>query len=188
MYREQLEVGFRMPAHEFWSQLVEYYHLSLAQLTPSAIFCVIHFLAGCAEKKVTPTVELFRYYFQVKKSPKDIGFMTINSRKNREFRVKNPDKFRKWKTKLFFFKPLDGKETLCEEWCSKDTLDSWNEKDKIPPGGEELATLGTREGLFTEEELSSYKESPAPCQSLTKAIPNQRKKRKGRCLPVTLIG
>lgn len=90
VYKDQLEAGFRIPAHKFWSLLVKYYHFSLAQLTPSAIFCVVHFLAGCAEKKVTPTVELFRYFFQVKKSPKDIGFLTINSRKNREFRGKKP--------------------------------------------------------------------------------------------------
>lgn len=181
MYWGQLEAGFRLPAHKFWAQLVNYYHLSLAQLTPSAIFCVIHFLAGCIRKEVNPTIELFRYYFQVKRSPKDVGFMTINSRKNREFKVKNPDKFRKWKTKSFFFKPPAGQETLCEEWCSKDTLDSWSEKDKVPLGGEELARLGTQEGFFTEDELSSLKLSSALCESMVKVIPTPKKKRKGRC-------
>lgn len=181
VYRGQLEAGFRLPAHRFWAQLVGYYHLSLAQLTPSAIFCVVHFLVGCAKGGVNPTIDLFRYYFQVKKSPKDCGFMTVNSRKNREFRVKNPDKFRKWKTKYFFFKPLDGEDTLCEEWCSKDTLDSWGEKDKVPLGVEELARLGAQEGFFTEDELSSYGLSTAPHESVAKGIPTQKKKKKGRC-------
>lgn len=46
VYRWQLEAGFRLLAHGFWAQLVNYYHLSLAQLTPSAIFLLFIFWLG----------------------------------------------------------------------------------------------------------------------------------------------
>lgn len=180
LYVKYLEFGFRLPFHPFWEQIVSHYHVALGKITPSGVFCITHFLAGCASEKVTPTLDLFRYHFQVKRSPKEFGWVTVSSRSDRVFKVKNPDTARKWKPDFLFFRVNDSVSTLSEEWYFGDISDSWNEKNPIPEGEEKLAKLGLRRGGITEEDFISYGLSPAEAEEMSETPPKPRKKRKGR--------
>lgn len=128
---------------------------------PLELEVITHFLAGCASEKVTPTLDLFRYHFQVKRSPKEFGWVTVSSRSDRVFKVKNPDTARKWKPDFIFFRVNDSVSTLSEEWYFGDISDSWNEKNPIPEGEAKLAKLGLRRGGITEEDFLSYGLTPA---------------------------
>lgn len=125
-------------------------------------------------------MDLFRYLLQVKRSPKELSWVTVSSRPGRVFKVKNPDSARKWKTNFVFFQVSNSISTLSEEWYFGDISDNWNEKSPIPDGGKELAKLGLQEGIFSEEELITYGLSSARTEEMPKPPPKPKKKRKGR--------
>ena len=115
MYLKQLEYGFRFPVHPFWVRLLSHFRLVLAQITPAGCLFITHFLGSCKRAGVAPTLILFQYLAHIKRAPRVLGWYSVSSKPEREFRIQNLDLARKWKSDFFFFCTPDA-ITLSEEW------------------------------------------------------------------------
>lgn len=167
VFEDQMKGGLRFPIPPFVCAILNYFQVPLAQVVPNGIRIVMRFLVTCLEEKVTPTVELFRYFFQFKKAAQAPGGMTFASRGG--FRVITPDNNTGWKPRYFFARiPNSG---LVEEWNFNIQPDHLpNRQLHKPKDYEKLEMIGTRNGKqFSEKELVKNGLSPACVPSRGKA-------------------
>lgn len=88
-YEDQLKGGLRFPLHPFIPQLLSYYKTPVAQVVPNGVRIITQFLLSFLEQGVTPTIELFRYFFQMKRAAQAGGYVGFSSRGG--FLVSTPD-------------------------------------------------------------------------------------------------
>lgn len=159
VFEDQLKGGLRFPVPPFVCEVLNFFRIPLAQVVPNGIRILIRFLLTCLEKKVDPTIGLFRYFFQFKKAAQAPGCVTFASRGG--FRVVTPDNNMGWKPRYFFARiPNSG---LLEEW-NLDVQPDHLPKRQLhkPKNYEKLEVIGSRDGKhFSEKELVKYGLSPA---------------------------
>lgn len=94
--------GLRFPIPPFVQEVLAHFRVPLAQLVPNGVIMLIRFLLTCAELKEVPKIDLFRYFFQLKKAAQAPGCVTFSSRGG--FRVLTPDNNTGWKPRYIFFR------------------------------------------------------------------------------------
>ena len=112
LYEEHLVAGLRFPLHKFIVDVLRYYRIPLAQLVPNGVRILIRFLITCLEHNVPPTVTLFRYFFQMRRSSQTVGYRSFHSRT--PLKILTPENNQGWKPRFFFVR-VQGWD-LPEEW------------------------------------------------------------------------
>ena len=112
LYKEHLVAGLRFSLHKFIVDVLRYYRISLAQLVPNGVRILIRFLITCLEHNVPPTVTLFRYFFQMRRSSQSVGYRSFHSRT--PLKILTPENNQGWKPRFFFVR-VQGWD-LPEEW------------------------------------------------------------------------
>ena len=112
LYEEHLVAGLRFPLHKFIVDVLRYYRIPLAQLVPNGVRILIRFLITCLEHNVPPTVTLFRYFFQMRRSSQTVGYRSFHSRT--PLKILTPENNQGWKPRLFFVRVQGW--YLPEEW------------------------------------------------------------------------
>lgn len=170
-YEDQLKGGLRFPLHPFLLRVLNYYKVPIAQVVPNGIRIIIRFLLTCLEQDVTPTLELFRYFFQMKKAAQTEGYIGFSSRGG--LRITTPDNNSGWKPRYLFFRltgvlRMAGPQ-LREEWNFSVDVDRLPNRDlQRPKGREALSFLDTIEGKkIKEADLVKHGLSPANLATLT---------------------
>ena len=100
LYEEHLKAGLRFPLHLFISILLNEYRVPLAQIVPNGIRILIKFLMLCVEHGIEPTIELFRFYFQFRKTVQCLGYKTFHARSN--LKIITPDNNANWRPRYLF--------------------------------------------------------------------------------------
>lgn len=136
-YEDQMKGGLRFPLHPFLLRLLNHYKVPLAQVVPNGIRIIIRFLLACLKQEVTPTIELFRYFFQMKKAAQTGGYIGFSSRGG--LRITTPDNNSGWKPRFLFFR-LTGAlrmagPNLREEWNFNVEPDRLPNRDLLKPTG-----------------------------------------------------
>ena len=80
VYKDQLLAGVRFPLHPFLLDLLNHYQMPLAQIAPNGVRILIRFLLTYLENKVEPSVDLFRYFFQLRRGVQAKGYRFFQSR------------------------------------------------------------------------------------------------------------
>lgn len=102
LFEDQLKGGLRFPIPQFVRDVLNYYRVPLAQVVPNGVRILVRFLLTCLEMEVTPSIALFRYFFQLKKAAQAPGCVTFSSRGG--FRIRTPDNNMGWKPRYVFAK------------------------------------------------------------------------------------
>ena len=68
LYEGQLKADLRFPLVPFVRELLNEYRVPLAQIVPNGIRILMKFLLLCGENEVEPTIDLFRFCFQLRKA------------------------------------------------------------------------------------------------------------------------
>lgn len=66
VYIDYFRVGLRVLVCELVPRVLEYYGVHITQLTPNAIGKIIRFEILCRAEERDPSIEVFRYFFQMK--------------------------------------------------------------------------------------------------------------------------
>lgn len=158
-FEDQLKGGLRFPIHPFICEVLNYFRIPLAQVVPNGMRIVVRFMLSCRQQSVKPTIELFRYFFQLKKAVQASGCVGFSSRGG--YRVLTPDNNTGWKPRYFFFRTPGL--NLLEEWNYNVGPDRLVNRDTNKPKNyERLTILEAQNGKkFTEDELIEHGLSPA---------------------------
>ena len=74
LYEGHLRAGLRFPLVPFVRNILNEYRVPLAQIVPNGIRILMKFLLLCGENEVEPTIELFRFCFQLRKAAQASGY------------------------------------------------------------------------------------------------------------------
>ncbi|KMZ11548.1 hypothetical protein BHUM_05666 [Candidatus Burkholderia humilis] len=122
----------------------------MAQLVPNGIRILVVFVLTCLQNKIIPTLDLFRYFFQLKKAAQTDGYYGFASRG--KFKILVPDNNAGWKPRFTFVKI--GNSFLPEEFNPRDLVDRLKNRNKnIPLNVEGLKNIGQVDGRRLHETL-----------------------------------
>lgn len=65
VYEEQLKAGLRFPINPFYSDIVNFYKLSIAQLYPNNWHIVVAFRFICFNNNISSSIALFSQLYQL---------------------------------------------------------------------------------------------------------------------------
>ncbi|GKV20494.1 hypothetical protein SLEP1_g30615 [Rubroshorea leprosula] len=105
VYKDQFACGLRFPLHPFFLEICDEFSIGLPQLTPRAIAYIVAFIVRCFLLRITPTRELFCFFFHLK-TAEPTGSWYYFSRRVLEFQGVD-DKKRRWGNTVFV-DPLPG--------------------------------------------------------------------------------
>ncbi|GKV06376.1 hypothetical protein SLEP1_g18277 [Rubroshorea leprosula] len=107
VYGHYLTAGLRFLVPELLVALLLEYGLGLTQLVPNAVRLILGFLVYCRTRGVIPTVNIFKYFFLIKRgSKKERGWFYFTPRVagggGRNLFSAGPSSIKGWKDKFFF--------------------------------------------------------------------------------------
>ncbi|GKV19331.1 hypothetical protein SLEP1_g29609 [Rubroshorea leprosula] len=105
VYKDQFACGLRFPLHPFFLEICDEFSISLPQLAPRAIAYIVAFIVRCFLLRITPTRELFCFFFHLK-TAEPTGSWYYFSRRVLEFQGVDDKKRRRGNT--VFVDPLPG--------------------------------------------------------------------------------
>lgn len=100
LYVDYLRAGLRVPVCELVLRVLEYYKIHITQLTPNAVGRIIGFEVLCRAEGKDPTIETFRYFFQIQISGDWYSFSTRAEAP--ELMYGFPDSIKGWKGRFIF--------------------------------------------------------------------------------------
>lgn len=111
---EHIRDGLSVPLPPFLLQLLQFYKLALAQLSPNSIRLVLAYMARCKLLGISPHVDAFRYYFMpCNESQLFAGYVLLKSR------VGIPkilgclrSSGSEWRSRFFFIRSAPGEAPL----------------------------------------------------------------------------
>ena len=126
---------------------------------PNGVRILIRFLIACLEHNVPPTVTLFRYFFQMRRSSQSVGYRSFHSRT--PLKILTPENNQGWKPRFFFVR-VQGWD-LPEEWSFDRFADPFSKHNTYStPSSVLLGALPHLDGhRVTESELIHHKLSAA---------------------------
>ena len=164
LYEGHLKAGLRLPLVPFVRELLNEYQVPLAQIVPNGIRILIKFLILCGENEVEPTIDLFRFCFQLRKAAQAPGYKTFHARSN--LKITTPDNNSGWRSKYLYAK-IPGLD-VPEEWNHAKLKDS-RQTSAGPPGYEKLGALLPQDARrIGERDLVTYGLSTAVLAPLRK--------------------
>ena len=100
LYEEHLKACLRFSLHPFIPMLLNEYRVPLAQIVPNGIRILIKFFIIYVEHGIEPTIELFRFCFQLRKAAQCLGYKTFHARSN--LKIITPDNNAGWRPRYLF--------------------------------------------------------------------------------------
>ena len=110
IFASYFERKFNIPTGDFFRGLLHYYRLELVHLVPNSITVVSSFIHLCeAYLGIPPHFNLWRYFFQVKKTGKakvigNVGFYLRPGLKAQYIDMELPDNTAGWRSEWFYVK------------------------------------------------------------------------------------
>ncbi|CAH9094424.1 unnamed protein product [Cuscuta epithymum] len=98
---DSLKAGLRFPLHPFFVSLLNYYNIVSAQIMPNSYRAMAGFICHCVEAKVTPSLDLFHYFFSIIPQQAQ-GYLVASSRSGHILFSKAPSSIKEWKDRFFF--------------------------------------------------------------------------------------
>lgn len=108
VFEEYLKAGLRFPIHPFIEEVFEAFGLLPCRLTPNSFRHLIGFLVVCREKKIQPSLNLFRAAFSVNNVFGDKWFLYFMPRNGCKLLSHMPPNIKNWKDKYFFVSSDSG--------------------------------------------------------------------------------
>lgn len=100
LYTYYFKAGLRVPVCELVLRVLEFYQIHITQLTPNAVGRIIGFEVLCRAEGRDPTIDTFRYFFQIQISGACYSFST--QAEAPELMYGFPDSIKGWKGRFFF--------------------------------------------------------------------------------------
>ena len=154
IYEDQLEAGLRLPLHRLFVQILQFWSISLGQLTPNAVRIVCGFIVLCKCLGVHPSLELLRYFYLLRSNGHSQGFFYFANRpKKPQLAERGPSSIKKWKRRFFFVKCRKAgvytKWNYMDHPVNKKPSVNMREVTKLISSG-----FIAKRSSFTEEQLS----------------------------------
>jgi len=102
IYLQYLVAGLRFPVCDFINELLSFYHLHIAQVSPNGFRKIIAFILSCRALGIPLDVTLFRHFYLTSVSADVVTFPLRQARK--VICVGIPDSVKKWKEEFFLVK------------------------------------------------------------------------------------
>lgn len=165
VYVDYFKTGLWMLVCELVPRVLEYYWIHLTQLKPNVIGRIIGFEILCRAEGRDPTIDVFRYFFQMKVSGDWFSFSTLAG--VLELMYGFSDSIKGWKRRFFFLKKtvlgISGEVKWRETGEVKDS----------PPGPGEYDAMSVSQGsplIFNYRKLTE-RTLIAACMSLVPVSP-----------------
>ncbi|CAH9140868.1 unnamed protein product [Cuscuta epithymum] len=104
---DSVKAGLRFPLHPFFVSLLNFYNVVPAQIMPNSYRSIAGFICRCHSVEVTPTLELFHYFFSVIPQQSH-GFLVVSSRPGHILFCDAPSSIKGWKDRFFFVSVPNG--------------------------------------------------------------------------------
>ncbi|OMO54299.1 Transposase (putative), gypsy type [Corchorus capsularis] len=151
-YKLMFDYGFRLPAHPFIKQFLDFYGVAASQFVPNTWKIVISYLVISIYKGWKPSMSTIRCLFQVQK--RGLGWYTLQARQGRKNKLKGPESNRKWKSDFVGIEVSQGTDwSVPVQWRSVRVEDKNEYKSLVLSEEEQEQILYMQNHNHTVEDL-----------------------------------
>lgn len=113
VYQDQLKAGLRLPLHNLFYDIINYWAIDIGQIAPNGIRTAVAFILICKCFGVPTSLELFSKFFNVKHIKDGLSWHTFYKKRGaRNLIAKLPQSIYGWKGQWFFCGKGRAKKTV----------------------------------------------------------------------------
>ncbi|KAK3019473.1 hypothetical protein RJ639_005157 [Escallonia herrerae] len=153
--------GFRVPLHPFFIRVLKVYGLAPGQFSPHAWHFMSFFIYQCHKLGLNPRVRVFRWFFTICTTTKQVGWYFLNRRSKAEANLflHPPSSNHHWKERFLFVRlPKSQRSEVNNVWlpeCETRACNKLKEMDLTETDLEHIGKLMGAEPLGSRYPLSN---------------------------------